>query len=740
MKKIFGLFIIIVFAVIALTGLTASAAAEDVVNIPDAALKAKLVRICNITDGNVKEKHLTGLTQLNLSNDSDSTQEIIKSLSGLGKAINLTWLSVENNQITTLADIRTLTKLTYLNVNNNSLKNLDYISNFSKLDEFNAGSNDITSMSQLSALKNTLTKLRVQENPIVDTSVLKDLTNLINLRLDYTDLTTTNNLSYLKKIKGLSLSGTGLTNYSVDIISKLTTLEYLYIDNQEDITNISPLSALKNLKELTVSNNKISDISAVANFASLEYLAANQNSIGSISSLSSLKKLIRVELSENKLTVIDGLKNCTNLREVYADRNKINNMDVLSYLKQLEVVYLNDNNIPNINAVANLTKLKKLSINKNNVTNIGQVANISSITMLNCSDNQIAYVDALANLTNLTEVDVYGNKISNINGMKNSNKVQNLTISKNTVKDLNDLSANKNLKVLFASNNQIINLTPIKDAPLSFAALGNNFLDLSAGTDNAAILNNLLKLGCKVITTGQAPVIEASGVTISRSLASMAINETHQLTATITNNPANKTLTWSSSNTAVATVSSTGLVKGIKGGTAVITVTTANGKTASCNVTVLIKNFVTMRINRTNALVNGKLMQIDSGGITPIMVNDKTLIPVRFVGENLNIKVDWIDETQQIFLTKGDIEVELVLGSDILKRTETKNGNKTTTTAKMIQAPYMSKGRTLVPVRDVAEAFNYFVEWEDPTVIICDSEMDSADINNQADLAKAYLP
>ncbi|MDE6050020.1 MAG: Ig-like domain-containing protein [Paramuribaculum sp.] len=66
--------------------------------------------------------------------------------------------------------------------------------------------------------------------------------------------------------------------------------------------------------------------------------------------------------------------------------------------------------------------------------------------------------------------------------------------------------------------------------------------------------------------------------------------ETATLKAIITpENATDKTVTWSSSNEAVATVSATGLVTAIKAGTATITASTANGLTATCTVTVKAK-------------------------------------------------------------------------------------------------------------------------------------------------------
>jgi uncharacterized protein YjdB len=91
---------------------------------------------------------------------------------------------------------------------------------------------------------------------------------------------------------------------------------------------------------------------------------------------------------------------------------------------------------------------------------------------------------------------------------------------------------------------------------------------------------------CAVTVT--AAVISVTGVSLDKTTLSLALNATQQLTATVSPaDAANKAVTWSSSNTSIATVSSTGLVKAVAAGTATITVTTQNGnKTATCTVTV----------------------------------------------------------------------------------------------------------------------------------------------------------
>ena len=83
-------------------------------------------------------------------------------------------------------------------------------------------------------------------------------------------------------------------------------------------------------------------------------------------------------------------------------------------------------------------------------------------------------------------------------------------------------------------------------------------------------------------------VIPVTSITLNQTSASLKKGETLTLTATVApSDAANKSVTWSSGNTSVATVSTSGVVTAVGEGTAVITVKTADGgKTATCTVAV----------------------------------------------------------------------------------------------------------------------------------------------------------
>ena len=95
-----------------------------------------------------------------------------------------------------------------------------------------------------------------------------------------------------------------------------------------------------------------------------------------------------------------------------------------------------------------------------------------------------------------------------------------------------------------------------------------------------------------------------------------------QLTATVSpDNATDKSVTWTSANETIATVDATGKVTALKAGSTDITATTANGKSASCRITV----------KPTNTGIH----EPDKGKDLPFIIKDGTLI----IDENATVEI-----------------------------------------------------------------------------------------------------
>lgn len=100
-------------------------------------------------------------------------------------------------------------------------------------------------------------------------------------------------------------------------------------------------------------------------------------------------------------------------------------------------------------------------------------------------------------------------------------------------------------------------------------------------------------------------------------------------------------------------------------------------------------------------------------GMEGVIVDGRTMVPVRGVFEKLGYNVEWNNETKTATLTKGSSTVSMTSGDLFF----TYNGNKITPDVPQ----QIIDGRFMLPLRAVSEALNAKVNW--------DAETKTAEIN-----------
>ena len=113
-----------------------------------------------------------------------------------------------------------------------------------------------------------------------------------------------------------------------------------------------------------------------------------------------------------------------------------------------------------------------------------------------------------------------------------------------------------------------------------------------------------------------------------------------------------KTLTWKSSNEEVATVDSQGKVTALKAGNATITVTTTNGKEATCEVTVINKTALLAAINKATAVDESAYTTDSYSTLKVALANGKAVL------ESTNVTQNDIDLATEAIVTAIDNLVE----------------------------------------------------------------------------------
>jgi uncharacterized protein YjdB len=178
----------------------------------------------------------------------------------------------------------------------------------------------------------------------------------------------------------------------------------------------------------------------------------------------------------------------------------------------------------------------------------------------------------------------------------------------------------------------------IQSWPLAAIELNGQKLSTTIGIDGTASLTSL-KAGPNTVKTtnqyGQTSTVTftvstgaVEGVSLDQTNASISVNDSLSLTATVSpSNAANKTVSWKSSDSSVASVDANGKVTAKKVGTATITVTTEDGGyTASCKVSVVPAAVSSVSLDQTNASVNVNGTVTLKATISPSNAADQTII------------------------------------------------------------------------------------------------------------------
>ena len=221
---------------------------------------------------------------------------------------------------------------------------------------------------------------------------------------------------------------------------------------------------------------------------------------------------------------------------------------------------------------------------------------------------------------------------------------------------------------------------------------GGTVTAVAKGTTTITAKAGEKSVTCTVIVTEAATTEGAVvGVTLNKTALSLEVDAEDTLVPTIAPETAsNKKVTWSTSDAAVATVDANGKVKGIKVGSATITVTTEDGsKSATCAVTVKEKTVAAIE----SIVVNPATVKLEVGKTTVLGVIVK---PDNVADKTVTWKSS--DESKATVDSKGCVTAKAE-GTVTITAT-TKDGSKSATCTVTIAKGYDPKTDTTKSLKD----------------------------------------
>jgi len=438
---------------------------------------------------------MAALTTIEVANKN------LTSLKGIEYAVNITKLSCDTNQLSSI-DVSQNIKLKELTCANNQLTALDVDSNidltrlgcvgnqltFLSLDKnlnlqyLGCGSNQLTSLNLTKNIK--LTTMACQDNQITSLDVSQ------NTLLDY-----------------LNCPGNQLLNLDLTYNSNL---RYLYCRSNKLVS--LDLSQNTALQDADCSYNSSMTSLIVAGATALESLNCTNNQIGSLDVRQNLN-LRALSCSQNVLTSL-LLPNLGALQDLYFDDNKLASLDLGNNVN-LMTVRGSDNQLTSL-ITSGATGLQILDCQSNELSTLDIQQNTNLIELI-CNDNYISDITFAYGLPNLASLRANNQKLSIPIPTVNGNQAT-VDILKTTAKSgLSATNGDVSPTPSFTYNDDKILMSNVTRASLSdkfinFSYDGTQLTEGKAGGTksfsgtiaffNASDLNNELSANKKKVNSG----------------------------------------------------------------------------------------------------------------------------------------------------------------------------------------------------------------------------------------------
>ncbi len=322
--------------------------------------------------------------------------------------------------------------------------------------------------------------------------------------LDIKDLNLIPELKECKHITHLSLNNNQISNISP--LSGLNSLKVVNLDGNQ-IVDLSPLSGLISLTKLELSHNQIFDLSPLSGLSALTWLLLDGNQIVDLNPLSGLSSLTELSLCnsflkpfKNRIVDVSPLANLISLTRLRLGNNQIADLSPLSGLISLRILELSDNQVSDVNPLSGLISLTELELNLNQVSDISPLSGLISLTKLVLWGNQIFEISPLSNLISLTYLELRSNHIIDVSPLSNLISLTRLSLGGNQIIDVSPLSGLISLTWLSLDGNQISEVSPLSGLiSLSILELSDNQISDVSPLSDLISLSELVLRGNQIV-------------------------------------------------------------------------------------------------------------------------------------------------------------------------------------------------------------------------------------------------
>lgn len=205
------------------------------------------------------------------------------------------------------------------------------------------------------------------------------------------------------------------------------------ISGNRKIYDLEPLSALRLLKVLNISNSGVTELNPVRNLPLLETLILKGSLVSSLLPLQYSTSLVNLDLSETFVSDFSQLPN----------------------FRKLELLDISRTQAADFAPVTALSTLRELRMNRSSVRSIEGIEALGNLSVLDLSESVISDLTPAGRLKNLQKIKFEHTVVSDISPLANASSLQYIYMDYTRVNDLLPLQELKDLKFVYCDKSGI---------------------------------------------------------------------------------------------------------------------------------------------------------------------------------------------------------------------------------------------------------------------------------------------
>ncbi len=343
---------------------------------------------------------------------SVSEDGVIESLEGISRLYWIKVINMQDNKISDLSPLENLHKLERIHLGENRIESIKPLMNLTNLKNISVGFNRIKDPSPVKwCLESEDCTVYIQHNCIKD-----NLGGLIdNTTLAYQDYTRCGDYDLDEPV---TIKDENLRKCLLDRdFTRYTAKNITQIDCEGILGRIKDLYGLEHftgMGQLIIEGSEISDLSPLSGLKQLIYLKIRIGNISDLSPLSELTGIYWLDLSVNPLKNLDGLENLRHLKYFWAEYSELESIDALSGIKSLSSLYLSNNLIEDISPLSEASNMQIFKIYENKIKDLEPLRDKIRLKKLLLSSNLIDDFEPLSGLINLEQLYIDNNCTTDI--------------------------------------------------------------------------------------------------------------------------------------------------------------------------------------------------------------------------------------------------------------------------------------------------------------------------------------